>query len=166
MLQDAYDQRIGLRNERSMVITAIATMRILLGIFFILSGIANYIYFHAPGGFFETVTQSKLALWGWGFPGIGPLPAFLALPYAYLLPTTEMVAGAVFVINRWVRWAGILIMLMLLSFILAFGLIGPDGLLPNNQGNWDKNVFMLIGAWICAAYDHYRVKRKTKMEEL
>ncbi|NJO74569.1 MAG: DoxX protein [Leptolyngbyaceae cyanobacterium RM1_406_9] len=166
MLQDAYDQRVGLKNERSMVIMAIATMRVLLGIFFILSGIANYIYFYAPGGFFETVTQSKLALWGWGFQGVGPLPAFLALPYAYLLPAVEMIAGAAFVINRWVRWAGILIMLMLFSFILAFGLIGPGGLLPNNQGNWDKNVFMLVGAWICAAYDHYRVKRQVRMNDL
>lgn len=78
MLQDAYDQQIGLKNERSMVITAITTMRVLLGLFSILSGIANYIYFRAPGGFLETVTQSKLALWGWGFSGIGPLPAFLA----------------------------------------------------------------------------------------
>lgn len=166
MLQDAYDQRVGLKNERSMLITSITTMRVLLGIFFILSGIANYIYFRAPGGFFETVTQSKLSLWGWGFSGIGPLPPLLSLPYAYLLPATEMAAGAAFVVNRWVRWAGIVIMLMLLSFILAFGLIGPNGLLPNNQGNWDKNVFMLIGAWICAAYDHYRIKQRAKMDEL
>ncbi|MBD2000078.1 DoxX family membrane protein [Leptolyngbya sp. FACHB-541] len=166
MLQDTFDQRVGLKNERSMVITAIATMRVLLGIFFILSGIANYIYFRTPGGFFETVTQSKLALWGWGFQGVGPLPAFLALPYAYLLPAVEMIVGAAFVVNRWVRWAGIIMMLMLLSFILAFGLIGPGGLLPNNQGNWDKNVFMLIGAWTCAAYDHYRVKRQNRMNEL
>lgn len=166
MLQDTYAQQVGLKRERSMVITAIATMRVLLGIFFILSGIANYIYFHAPGGFFETVTQSKLALWGWGFQGIGPLPAFLALPYAYLLPAVEMIAGAALVINRWVRWAGLIIMLMLFSFILAFGLIGPDGLLPNNQGNWDKNVFMLVGAWICAAYDHYQIQRKNRMDGL
>ncbi|NJL84847.1 MAG: hypothetical protein HC886_00860 [Leptolyngbyaceae cyanobacterium SM1_1_3] len=59
MLQDAYDQRVGLKPERSMVISAIATMRVTFGIFFILSGIANYIYFHAPGGFFETVTQAS-----------------------------------------------------------------------------------------------------------
>lgn len=166
MLQEAYEQRVGLKRERSMLTTSINTMRILLGLFFILSGIANYIYFHAPDGFYETVTQSKLALWGWGFSGIGPLPPILALPYAYLLPATEMAAGTAFVLNRWVRWAGIVIMLMLLSFILAFGLIGPNGLLPNNQGNWDKNVFMLIGAWICAAYDHYRVKQRVRMDEL
>jgi uncharacterized membrane protein YphA (DoxX/SURF4 family) len=159
MLKDTYDQRIERKTDRDTLKISIATMRVLLGLFFILSGIANYIYFRAPGGFFETVTQSKLALWGWGFQGIGPLPAFLALPYAYLLPATEMAVGVAFVIDRWVRWAGIVMMLMLLSFILAFGLIGPNGLLPNNQGNWDKNVFMLIGAWICAAYDRHPLKR-------
>ena len=159
MLLDT-DNRSGLRNQRNMVRLSITTMRVLLGLFFILSGIANYLYFNAPGGFLETVTQLKLKLWGWGFEGIGPLPAILAYPYAYLLPITEIVVGTLFVINRWVRWAGIIMMLMLLSFVLAFGLIGPNGLLPNNQGNWDKNVFMLLGAWVCAAYDHYLVTRK------
>ncbi|MEP0983540.1 MauE/DoxX family redox-associated membrane protein [Leptolyngbya sp. FACHB-17] len=141
-------------------------MRVLLGLFFVLSGIANYLYFHAPGGFFETVTQLKLKLWGWGFEGIGPLPLILAVPYAYLLPLVEIIVGSLFIINRFVRWAGIIMMLMLLSFILAFGLIGPDGLLPNNQGNWDKNVFMLVGAWICAANDHYHMARREKSSEL
>jgi uncharacterized membrane protein YphA (DoxX/SURF4 family) len=154
------DNRTGLRNQRSMVKIEIATTRVLLGLFFVLSGIANYLYFNAPGGFFETVTQLKLHLWGWGFEGIGPLPAILAYPYAYLLPATEMITGVLFIVNRQVRWAGIAMMLMLTSFILAFGLIGRHGLLPNNEGNWDKNVFLLLCAWICAAYDHYLVTRK------
>jgi uncharacterized membrane protein YphA (DoxX/SURF4 family) len=156
----------GLRSEQRLFRHSVTTMRILLGLFFVLSGIANYLYFNAPGGFFETVTQLKLKLWGWGFEGIGPLPPFLAYPYAYLLPMTEMVVGVLFMINRFVRWAGVVMMLMLLSFILAFGLIGPDGLIPNNQGNWDKNVFMLLGAWICAAYDHYLVVRREKSGDL
>ncbi|MGG6263030.1 MauE/DoxX family redox-associated membrane protein [Leptolyngbya sp. AN03gr2] len=155
-----------LRSEQRLFRQSITTMRFLLGLFFVLSGIANYLYFNAPGGFFETVTQLKLKLWGWGFEGIGPLPPLLAYPYAYLLPMVEMVVGALFMINRFVRWAGIVMMLMLFSFILAFGLIGPDGLLPNNQGNWDKNVFMLVGAWICTAYDHYLVVRREKSGEL
>jgi uncharacterized membrane protein YphA (DoxX/SURF4 family) len=165
MILDTHNEP-SLRNERSLFRLSITTMRVLLGIFFILSGIANYLYFNAPGGFFETVTQLKLKLWGWGFAGIGPLPAIIAVPYAYLLPITEMIVGVLFVIDRAVRWAGIVMMLMLFSFIIAFGLIGPDGLIPNNQGNWDKNVFMLIGAWICAAYDHYKVTRREKSSEL
>lgn len=160
------DNHPTVRTQSNRVKQAIATMRILLGLFFILSGIANYLYFNASGGFFETVTQSKLRLWGWGFAGIGPLPSILSYPYAYLLPAAEMVVGVLFIVNRWVRWAGIIMMLMLASFILAFGLIGSDGLLPNNQGNWDKNVFMLLGAWICAAYDHYLVTRKEQSGSL
>jgi uncharacterized membrane protein YphA (DoxX/SURF4 family) len=160
------DTQAGLRSEQLLFRRSVTTMRVLLGLFFVLSGIANYLYFNAPGGFFETVTQLKLKLWGWGFEGIGPLPPPLAYPYAYLLPIAEIVVGVLFMINRFVRWAGIVMMLMLLSFILAFGLIGPNGLLPNNQGNWDKNVFMLVGAWTCAAYDHYMVVRREKSGDL
>ena len=165
MILDTHTQP-GLRSEQRLFRQSVTTMRVLLGLFFVLSGIANYLYFNAPGGFFETVTQLKLKLWGWGFPVIGPLPPIIALPYAYLLPLVEMIVGASFMINRFVRWTGIVMMLMLFSFIIAFGLIGPDGLLPNNQGNWDKNVFMLIGAWICVAYDHYLVVRREKSGEL
>ncbi|WP_250123688.1 MauE/DoxX family redox-associated membrane protein [Chroococcidiopsis sp. CCMEE 29] len=152
-------ERMGLRSERLMVKTAIATTRILLGVFFIVSAIANTIHFYDKGGLLETVTTSKLKLWGLGFEGIGPLPPFMALPYAYLLPPAELIVGVLFVINRWVRWAGIVMMLMLFSFILAFGLVGPNGLFPNNESSWDKNVFLLTAAWICAAYDDFRVKR-------
>lgn len=152
-------ERMGLRSERLMVKTAIATTRILLGVFFIISAIANTIHFYDKGGLLETITTSKLKLWGLGFEGIGPLPPFMALPYAYLLPPAELIVGVLFVINRWVRWAGIVMMLMLFSFILAFGLVGPNGLFPNNESSWDKNVFLLTAAWICAAYDDFRVKR-------
>jgi uncharacterized membrane protein YphA (DoxX/SURF4 family) len=159
------DVQSGLRNEQRLFRQSITTMRVLLGLFFLLSGIANYLHFNAPNGFLETVTQLKLKLWGWGFAGIGPLPPIIAYPYAYLLPITEMIVGTLFMLNRFVRWAGIIMMLMLFSFIIAFGLIGPNGLLPNNQGNWDKNVFMLLGAWICATYDHYLVTRRKKSGE-
>ena len=160
------DLSTGLQSERSMLRTSIAVMRIMLGLFFILSGIANYLHFYEPGGFFETITQSKLRLWGLNFAGVGPLPSIIALPYAYLLPATEMITGVLLLINRFVRWAGSVIMLMLFSFVLAFGLIGPDGLLPSNQANWDKNTFMLVGAWICVAYDQYQVNRRQKAERL
>ena len=156
----------GLKTERDMVRTAIATNRVLLGLFFILSAIANAIYFNSEGGLLQIVLQSKLSLWGWGFEGIGPLPPILAYPYAYLLIPVEIVVGVLFIINRWVRWAGILMMLMLVSFILAFGLFPADGILPKNQANWDKNVFLLTGAWICTAYDHYWAKRKERQSEM
>lgn len=147
-------------NERAMLRTAVATTRILLGVFFIVSAIANTIHFYDAGGLLETITQSKLKLWGFGFEGIGPLPAFIALPYAYLLPLVELIVGVLFVINRWVRWAGIVMMLMLFSFILAFGLVGSNGLFPNNESSWDKNVFLMAAAWICVAYDDCQAKRR------
>jgi uncharacterized membrane protein YphA (DoxX/SURF4 family) len=154
------NEPIGLKNKRVMLKTAIATTRILLGVFFILSAIANTIHFFDQGGLYETVTTAKLKLWGFGFEGIGPLPSFLAIPYAYLLPPAELIVGILFAINCWVRWAGIVMVLMLISFILAFGLVGKNGLLPNNESSWDKNVFLAACAWICAAYDDYRAKRK------
>jgi len=147
-------------NERAMLRTAVATTRILLGVFFIVSAIANTIHFYDQGGLLETVTTSKLRLWGFGFEGIGPLPALIALPYAYLLPLVELIVGVLFVINRWVRWAGIVMILMLFSFILAFGLVGPNGLFPNNESSWDKNVFLITSAWICVAYDDCQAKRR------
>ncbi len=147
-------------NERNMLRLAVSTTRILLGIFFFVSAIANTIHFYDAGGLLETITQSKLKLWGFGFEGVGPLPGLLALPYAYLLPVVELVVGTLFVINRWVRWAGIVMMLMLFSFILAFGLVGANGLFPSNESSWDKNVFLITSAWICVAYDDYQVKRR------
>ncbi len=152
-----------MNSERVMLKTAVSTTRILLGIFFLISGIANYLHFNDDGGLLETLTTSKLRLWGFGFGGIGPLPAFIALPYAYLLPLVEIIVGILFIINRWVRWAGIIMMLMLFSFIIAFGLVGPNGLFPNNESSWDKNVFLLTDAWICAAYDDYVSKRQKNL---
>lgn len=166
LLETELSSAPSLKTERNLVRTSIAAMRILLGVFFVLSAIANLIYLRAPGGLLETALTLPLRLWGFGFEGIGPLPPLIAYPYAFLLPPFQLIVGTLFVINRQVRWAGIVMMLMLLSFILAFGLVGPDGLLPNNQANWDKNVFMLLGAWICTAYDHYGVQRKQKLNRI
>lgn len=121
-----------LKPERSMVKTAINTTRLLLVLFFILSAIANTIHFFDKGGLYETLNTTKLALWGFGFKGIGPLPTFLAAPYAYLLPPVKLAVGVLFIINRWVRYFGTVMMLMLVSFILAFGLVHKGGLFPNN----------------------------------
>lgn len=136
--------------------TAMTVTRILLGVFFILSGIANYLHFRDSGGLLETLLTAKLKLWGLGFEGIGPIPAFLALPYAYLLPAVEIAAGLLFIIDRWVKWAGLLLILMLTSFIMAFGLFPAAGLLPNNESSWDKNVFLILNVWACIAWDRYR----------
>lgn len=135
--------------------TALTTTRILLGVFFVFSGIANYLHFRDCGGLLETLVSTKLKLWGLGFGGIGPLPSLLALPYAYLLPAVEIVVGLLFVLNRWVQWAGVLMLLMLASFIFAFGLFPAAGLFPNNESTWDKNVFIMLDVWICIAWNRY-----------
>lgn len=131
---------------------AATTARLLLGIFFVLSGIANYLHFSESGGLLETLTTQKLKLWGLGFEGIGPLPGLLSLPYAYLLPAVEIVVGVLFLINRQVKWAGVIMLLMLTSFILAFGLFPKAGLFPSNESTWDKNVFIMLSVWLVIAY--------------
>ncbi|MBD2100442.1 MauE/DoxX family redox-associated membrane protein [Leptolyngbya sp. FACHB-261] len=145
--------------------TVVTTTRILLGVFFILSAIANTIHFYDQGGILETLTTAKLRLWGFKFEGIGPLPALLSLPYAYLLSPVELAVGFLFLLNRWVRWAGLVMMLLLFSFLLAFGFVGPDGLFPNNAPSFDKNFFLLTSAWFCAAYDHY-LRTKPRRDRL
>jgi len=134
----------------------LTAIRILLGVFFVLSGIANYLHFNDPGGLMETLLGQKLKLWGLGFAGIGPLPPLLALPYAYLLPAVEIGAGLLFALNRWTTYAGTLMILMLVSFILAFGLFPAGGLFPNNESTWDKNVFIALLVWVCVAWEARR----------
>lgn len=146
-------------SEWSMLKTAVLTTRFLLGVFFFIAGIANYLHFYEDSGLLATVTTSKLKLWGFGFEGIGPLPALIALPYAYFLPLVEIIVGILFVINRWVKWAGFVMLVMLFSFILAFGLFSA-GLFPSNAPSFDKNVFLITSTWICIAFDDYRVKRQ------
>lgn len=58
------DKPAPLKKEWDMLKVSIATMRILIGVLFLLSGIANYIYLNAEGGLVQTLMQSKLLLWG------------------------------------------------------------------------------------------------------
>jgi hypothetical protein len=44
--------------------TAVTINRVTLGIFFFLSGIANYLNFSIKNGFYQTVLTQKLQLWG------------------------------------------------------------------------------------------------------
>ncbi|UFP94917.1 DoxX family membrane protein [Gloeobacter morelensis] len=138
--------------------TTLTATRIVLGVFFVLSGMANYLHFYESGGLLETLLSAKLRLWGLGFGGIGPLPAWMALPYAYLLPAAEIAAGTLFALGRWTKFAGALMLLMLSSFILAFGLFPAAGLFPSNESTWDKNVFIMINVWICVVWEEVKVR--------
>ena len=130
--------------------------RVTMGVFFFFSGIANYLNFNVANGFYQTVLTQKLQLWGpfpAGWEGIGPLPAWIAIPYAWLLPLAEIVLGALFALGFWVRWTGILLILMTFSIILAFGIIPAGSLFPNAAESFNKNILFMTLIWMCMAYE-------------
>ncbi|WP_373538998.1 MauE/DoxX family redox-associated membrane protein [Chamaesiphon sp.] len=141
--------------------TAVAVNRITLGVFFFISGISNYINFNVKDGFYQTVLTQKLQLWGpfpAGWQGIGPLPGIIAVPYAWLLPLAEILLGALFAMNFWIEWTGLLLILLTFSIILAFGVIPAGTLFPNAAESFNKNIFFMTLTWICIAYDRYAKK--------
>jgi uncharacterized membrane protein YphA (DoxX/SURF4 family) len=143
--------------------------RITIGIFFFLSGIANYLNFNVANGFYQTVLNQKLQLWGpfpAGWEGIGPLPPLIAIPYAWLLPLAEIVFGALFALGYWVRWTGLLLILMTFSIVLAFGIIPAGSLFPNAAESFNKNIMFMTLIWMCMAYEVDRKKvRMRRMAE-
>lgn len=142
--------------------TTIVANRITLGIFFFLSGIANYLNFSVSNGFYQTVLTQKLQIIGPNIPpgweGIGPLPGFIAIPYAWLLPLAEIVLGALFALNYWVRWTGLLLIVMTFSIILAFGIVPAGSLFPNAAESFNKNILFMTLIWICIAYEAHEEK--------
>ena len=143
--------------------------RITIGVFFFLSGIANYLNFNVANGFYQTVLTQKLQLWGpfpAGWEGVGPLPPLIAIPYAWLLPLAEIVLGALFALGYWVRWTGLLLILMTFSIVLAFGIIPAGSLFPNAAESFNKNIMFMTLIWMCMAYEVDRKKvRMRRMAE-
>ncbi|MBH8575538.1 DoxX family membrane protein [Nostocaceae cyanobacterium CENA369] len=141
---------------------AFVVNRVTMGVFFFLSGIANYLNFSVPNGFYQTVLTLKLQIIGPGIPpgweGVGPLPWFIAIPYGWLLPLAEIILGALFALNYWVRWTGLLLILMTFSIILAFGIIPAGSLFPNAAESFNKNILFMTLIWMCIAYDAYEQK--------
>ncbi len=150
---------------------AVALNRITMGLFFFLSGIGNYLNFNVENGFFHTVLTQRLLLWGpfpAGWEGTPPLPPLLAIPYAWLLPLTEIVVGALFAMGFWVRWTGLLLILMTFSITLAFGIIPGGSLFANGVETFNKNImFMtLIGMVIAYEIDTKKARMRRTMERL
>jgi len=147
---------------------AVIANRITLGVFFFLSGIANYLNFSIPNGFYQTVLTQKIQIIGPNIPsgweGVGPLPAFIAVPYGWLLPLAEIVLGALFALNLWVRWTGLLLILMTFSIILAFGIIPAGSLFPNAAESFNKNILFMTLIWVCIAYEAYEQKMSHRRE--
>lgn len=149
---------------------AIGANRVILGLFFVLSGIANYLHFSDRNGFYHTVLTQKLQLLGPGIPpgwtGIGPLPEFFAVPYAWLLPLAEIGLGALFAFNYRIRWTGLLLILMTFSIILAFGIVPAGSLFPNASESFNKNVMFMSLIWVCIAYDAHERKLNRRRKDV
>ncbi|NEQ18619.1 MAG: DoxX family protein [Microcoleus sp. SIO2G3] len=158
-----------LLNFKISLKNAMLLNRITMGVFFFLSGIANYLNFNVANGFYQTVLTQKLQLWGpfpAGWEGVGPLPPLIAIPYAWLLPLAEIVLGALFALGYWVRWTGLLLILMTFSIILAFGIIPAGSLFPNAAESFNKNIMFMTLIWMCMAYEVDRKKvRMRRMAE-
>ena len=130
---------------------SVTVSRILIGVFFVISGLANYYHFNDSDGFYSTVLTSKLKLWGYGFSGIGPLPVPLGAPYAYVLPSIELVLGLLFILGRWTKYVGLLLIGLLSSFVLAFGILG-NSLFPNNAPSYNKDIIFMLAIWMIISY--------------
>jgi uncharacterized membrane protein YphA (DoxX/SURF4 family) len=143
-------------NFRISLPKAVTLNRVLLGLFFFLSGIGNYLNFNVPHGFYQTVLNQRLLLWGpfpSGWTGIPPLPPLLSIPYAWLLPLAEMVFGLLFTLGFWTRWTGLILLLMTFSIVLAFGIIPAGSLFPNGAECFNKNILFMSLIWMCIAYE-------------
>ncbi|MDZ8187983.1 MAG: DoxX family membrane protein [Nostoc sp. ChiSLP02] len=142
--------------------TVVTVNRVITGLYFFLSGIGNYLNFTVPNGFYQTVLTQKLQIIGPGIPpgweGIGPLPWLIAIPYAWLLPLAELLFGALFALNYWVRWTGLLLILINLSITLAFGILPAGNLFPNGAESFNKTILFMTSIWTCIAYEAYEQK--------
>jgi uncharacterized membrane protein YphA (DoxX/SURF4 family) len=150
---------------------AVAINRISVGLFFFLSGIGNYLNFNVKNGFYHTVVTQRLQLWG-PFPewwhGLPPLADLIAIPYAWLLPLAEIVFGILFALGFWIRWTGILLILMTFSITIAFGLIPGGSVFANGVESFNKNIFFMTSIWMVIAYevDTQKARMRRVMERL
>jgi uncharacterized membrane protein YphA (DoxX/SURF4 family) len=160
-----------LANFKISLKKAVTINRILVGLFFFLSGIGNYLNFNVANGFYQTVLTQRLQLWG-PFPewwhGLPPLPALIAVPYAWLLPLAEIVLGILFALGFWVRWTGLILILMTFSITIAFGIIPGGSLFANGVESFNKNIFFMTLVWIIIAYevDTKKARMRRTMERL
>lgn len=102
-------------------------VRLPLGLFFLLAGVAKVSGDAGVAGFVETVKSFEI------------LPDSLATVYGYVLPYAEIVVGAAAIVGFWTPLAGLLMSLMLLSFVIATGVKGGGG--PFN-----KDIILLASA--------------------
>jgi uncharacterized membrane protein YphA (DoxX/SURF4 family) len=144
---------------------AVALNRITIGLFFFLSGIGNYLNFNVENGFYQTVLTQRLQLWGpfpAGWTGLPPLPHFISIPYAWLLPLAEIIFGVLFALGFWVRWTGLILILITFSIVIAFGMIPGGSLFANGVESFNKNILFMTLIWLCIAYEVDTKKAKMR----
>lgn len=105
-------------------------VRVPLGAYFVLAGLE---WFGAIGEFIVEVQKYNI------------LPHDLAMLYAVMLPWVEVATGALLLIGFWTTLASILTSLMLISFIIAVGLM------PGSSALFNTNI-ILLGASLSLMY--------------
>ena len=70
-----------------------------------------------------------------------------------------------FALNYWVRWTGLLLILMTFSIILAFGIVPAGSLFPNGAESFNKNILFMTLIWMCIAYDAYEQKMSRRRSQ-
>jgi uncharacterized membrane protein YphA (DoxX/SURF4 family) len=86
-------------------------IRVVLGLYFVLAGLLKL---NDPPGFVAEVHQ------------LAVIPPHIGTVYGILLPYVEVVAGGLLIAGLWTTLASLCTTLMLLSFVVAFG-IRPAG---------------------------------------
>lgn len=100
-------------------------VRLPVGIYFVLAGL---LILKDPTGFVAEVHNMKI------------LPPHAGTIYAIMLPYVQIAAGGLLIIGMWTTLAAGLISLMLLSFVLAFGLY------PAGSHLFSKDIIFLAAA--------------------
>lgn len=100
-------------------------IRLALGAYFILAGMGKL---NLLAAFVDQVRS------------FGVLPGNIAAVYGILLPYVEVSVGALLVIGMWTTLSGVLAGLMILSFVLAFGVF------PGTHDIFNKDLILLAAA--------------------
>ncbi len=128
-----------MKNERLHHLVLLLN-RLTLGALFFLAGIKKLIP-TADQSFVDMLTGFAEQV-----AGMAPLPEPLGLAYGYALPFVEIVAGLLLALGLFTRVAAVVIALMLLSFMIEFGVAWW----PDSGPVFDKNVIYFTLALLLA----------------
>lgn len=132
--------------------TALLLNRLALGLMFVLAGIRKLL----PGenqSMLDAMNATAEMI-----AGMAPLPRAVGLAYGYALPWVEITAGLLLMVGVYSRTAAIIIGLMLLSFMIEFGV----NWWPAKGPAFDKNLILFTLAILLAATGPglYRLARR------